>query len=191
MYDKLNCTVLTGGDIMRSCATRWSLIALLLVLTCGSASHAALTEKKCLDGINDTVSLLRYYHRVATDAQYNLDLCRAARALTQKQLDLEKTLFDKAKSKGQTDEADFFQQRMTRLESQLSHLAEFKYEETYSTQISKSKVQIVKLEAIVAARVEEYELLFSKKTQAQISFDEEMAKYRPHRENMAYYLILD
>jgi hypothetical protein len=176
---------------MRSCATRWPLIALLLVLTCGSASYAALTEKHCLDGINDTVAVLRYYHRLATDAQYNLDLCRAARALTQKQLDTEKALFDKAKSKGQTDQADFFQQHVARLESQLSRLAEFKYEETYSKQMSNSKVQIVKLEAFVVARVEEYELLFSKKIKAQTSFDEEMAKYRPHRENMAYYLILD
>ena len=75
---------------MRTRITRWSLIALLLVLACGSASYAALTEKYVLDGINDTVAVLRYHHRFATDAQYNLDLCRAAKALTEKQLTAEK-----------------------------------------------------------------------------------------------------
>jgi hypothetical protein len=191
MYDTLNCTVLTGGDNMRSRITRWSLIALLLVLTCGSASYAALTEKYCLDGINDTIAVLRYYHQLATDAQYNLDLCRAARALTQKQLDMEKALLDEAKSKGQKEQAEFFQYRVTRLEHQLARLAEFKYEETYNKRIGDSNGQIAKLEVNLAAHVAEYELIFGKKAHVQTSFEEEMAKYRPHRENMAYYLVLD
>jgi hypothetical protein len=171
---------------------RWSLIALLLVLACGSASYAALTEKYVLDGINDTIAVLRYYHRFATDAQYNLDLCRAAKALTQKQLSAEKALLDEAKSKGQTQQAEFFQHRVTRLEHQLVRLAEFKYEEMYNKRMADSQAQIVKLEADLGAHVAEYETLFGKKAPPQrISFEEEMAKYRPHRENMAYYLVLD
>ena len=176
---------------MGSRTMRWSLIALLLVLACGSASYAALTEKYVLDGINDTVAVLRYYHRFATDAQYNLDLCRAAKALTEKQLAAETALRDEAKSKGQTEQVDFFQQRVTRLQNQLGRLAEFKYEETYSKRISECGAAITKLEASLAAHVAEYETLFGKKAHPQTSFEEEMAKYRPHRENMAYYLILD
>ncbi len=176
---------------MRSRTTRWSLIALSLVLGCGSASYAAFTEKYVLDGINDTVAVLRYYHRFATDAQYNLDLCRAAKALTQKQLTAEQALLAEAKSKGQVSETDFFQHRVTRLEHQLGRLAEFKYEDTYGKRINDCHVEIVKLEAALAAHVAEYETLFGKKAHAQTSFDEEMAKYRPHRENMAYYLVLD
>jgi len=176
---------------MRSRTMRWSLIALLLVLACGSASYAALTEKYVLDGINDTIAVLRFYHRFATDAQYNLDLCRAARALTQKQLTTEKALLDDAKSKGQTAQADFFQHRVTRLEHQLARLAEFKYEETYNKRITDSNAEIAKLETDLGAHVAEYETLFGKKAPAKTSFTDEMAKYRPHRENMAYYLVLD
>ena len=176
---------------MRSRITRWSLIALSLVLACGSASYAALTEKSCLDGMNDTIAVLRYYHRLATDAQYNLDLCRAAKALTQSQLGVEKALLEDAKSKGVPEQTDFFQQRVTRLEHQLARLEEFKYEETYNKRIADSTAQIVKMEATLAAHVAEYELLFGKKAHVQTSFEEEMAKYRPHRENMAYYLVLD
>jgi hypothetical protein len=176
---------------MLSRSTRGSLVALLLVLGSGSASYAALTEKYVLDGINDTVAVLRYYHRFATDAQYNLDLCRAARALTEKQLTTERALFNEMKAKGQTEQADFFQRRVSRLEHQLGRLAGFKYEETYNKRISDSHVQIVKLEASLAAHVAEYETLFGKKAHAKTSFEDEMAKYRPHRENMAYYLVLD
>ena len=176
---------------MRSRITRWSLIALLLVLTCGSASYAALTEKYLLDGINDTTAVLRYYHQLATDAQYNLDLCRSAKVLTQKQLDMEKALADGAKRKGQTEQAAYFQNHVVRLERQLGRLAEFKYEETYNKRIAESNAQIAKLEVDVRARATEYEVLFGKKAHLQISFEEEMAKYRPHRENMAYYLVLD
>ena len=176
---------------MRYRTTRWSLAALILVLACGSVSYAALTEKYCLDGINDLVAVLRYYHRFATDAQYNLDLCRAAKALTQKQLTVEMALLDEAKRKGETVEADYFQSRVTRLQHQLGRLAEFKYEETYGKRMSDSFAAITKVEAILAAHVTEYEALFGKKAHAQTSFEEEMAKYRPHRENMAYYLVLD
>ena len=176
---------------MRSRTTRWSLIALSLILGCGSASYAALTEKYVLDGINDTVAVLRYYHRFATDAQYNLDLCRAAKALTQKQLATERALLEETKGKGQAAEAEFFQQRVTRLEHQLARLAEFKYDDMYGKRINDCHASIVKLEAALAAHVAEYETLFGKKAHAQTSFDEEMAKYRPHRENMAYYLVLD
>jgi hypothetical protein len=176
---------------MRSRMTRWSLTAISLVLMCGSASYAAITEKYLLDGINDTTAVLRYYHQLATDAQYNLDLCRAAKVLTQKQLDMEKALLDAAKRKGQTQQANFIQVHVTRLDHQLARLAEFKYEETYSKRIAESKAQIAKLEVDVTVRSSEYELLFGKKAHAQISFEEEMAKYRPHRENMAYYLVLD
>ncbi|MGO8705843.1 MAG: hypothetical protein ACLQVA_18725 [Candidatus Brocadiia bacterium] len=176
---------------MRSRTTRWLLIALMLVLACGSASYAALTEKYCLDGINDMVAVLRFYHRFATDAQYNLDLCRAAKALTQKQLTVERSLLDEAKRKGQTEEAAYFQSRVTRLEHQLGRLAEFKYEETYGKRMSDSYAAITKLEATLAAHVQEYESLFGKKAPPKPLFDEEMAKYRPHRENMAYYLVLD
>ena len=176
---------------MRSRTMRWPLTALLLVLACGSASYAALTEKYCLDGMNDTVAVMRYYYRLATDAQYNLDLCRAAKALTQKQLDQEKALLAETKDKGQTTQSEFFQQRVTRLEHQLQRLAAFPYEEKYSKRINESNVEIVKLRADLAAHVAEYESLFGKKAHVQTSFEEEMAKYRPHRENMAYYLVLD
>ena len=176
---------------MRSRTMRWSLVALVLVLTCGSASYAALTEKYVLDGINDIVAVLRYFHRFGTDAQYNLDLCRSSKALTQKQLTAEKALLNEAKSKGQTAAADFFQRRVTRLEHQLARLAAFKYEEAYSKRMNDSNAQIAKYEADLAAHVAEYETLFGKKAHPQTSFDEEMAKYRPHRENMAYYLVLD
>ena len=80
---------------------------------------------------------------------------------------------------------------MTRLEHQLARLAEFKYEDTYKKRISDSKTQIARLESNLAAHVAEYETLFGKKAHAQTSFEDEMAKYRPHRENMAYYLVLD
>ena len=176
---------------MRSRTTRWSVAALMLVLACGSASYAALTEKNCLDGINDIVAVLRYYHRFATDAQYNLDLCRSAKALTQKQLTVERALLDEAKRKGQTEQAAYFQSRVTRLEHQLARLAEFKYEETYGKRMNESHAFITKLEMDLSAHVAEYEALFGKKAHAQTSFDEEMAKYRPHRENMAYFLVLD
>jgi hypothetical protein len=191
VYDTGSGTVPTGGGNMRSGTRRWSLMGLSLVLACGSASYAAFTEKYVLDGINDTVAVLRYYHRFATDAQYNLDLCRAAKALTEKQFAAEKALLDEAKGKGQTEQADFFQHRVTRLERQLARLAEFKYEEAYGKRIGDSNAQITKLEASLAAHVAEYETLFGKKAHAKTSFEEEMAKYRPHRENMAYYLVLD
>jgi hypothetical protein len=80
---------------------------------------------------------------------------------------------------------------VTRLEHQLGRLAEFKYEETYAKRIGDSHTQITRLEAELAAHVAEYETLFGKKAHPQTSFEEEMAKYRPHRENMAYYLVLD
>jgi hypothetical protein len=262
MYDTLECAVLTGGNTMRSRLTRWSLIALSLVLMGGSASYAAITEKYCLDGINDTIAVMRYFHRLATDAQYNLDLCRAAKALTQKQLTVEqslyddaanrgrtdvtaylKSLLDNATSKGNTDEAAylktlldgakgkelmewaaslkksdlddatkkkltdrveylntvlvmldhaiFFSKRVTRLNHQLARLDAFKYEHEYDKRITDSHEQIARLEADLAANVSEYEALFHKKAQVQTSFEEEMAKYRPHRENMAYFLVLD
>jgi hypothetical protein len=177
---------------MRSRITRWSLIALLLVLTCGSASYAALTEKYVLDGINDNVAVMRYYYRIVADAQYNLDLCRAAKELTQKQLSIEKALLEEAKRKGQAQQADFFQGRVTRLEHQLARLADFKYEEAYAKRMDDAHAAIAKVEVELAAHVVEYETLFGKKAHPQTSFEEEMAKYRPrHRENMAYYLILD
>ena len=97
----------------------------------------------------------------------------------------------KRRARDRRHEADFFQNRVTRLEHQLARLAEFKYEEMYGKRISDSHAQIVKLEADLAAHVAEYETLFGKKAHAQTSFEEEMAKYRPHRENMAYYLVLD
>jgi len=176
---------------MRSGIRRWSLIAFSLVLACGSASYAALTEKYVLDGINDTVAVLRYYHRRATDAQYNLDLCRASKALTAKQFAAENALLDEAKRKGMAEAIALFQKRVHRLGNQLHRLSEFDFEKTYSDRIGDSKKHITTLEAELAAHVAEYETVFGKKAHPQTSFEEEMAKYRPHRENMAYYLDLD
>jgi hypothetical protein len=57
--------------------------------------------------------------------------------------------------------------------------------------MNESHAFITKLEMDLSAHVAEYEALFGKKAHAQTSFDDEMAKYRPHRENMAYFLVLD
>ena len=103
---------------MRACTRRWlpacrplarrlsaalwraaGLIALALLLTDATLCLAALTERDVMDKITDTLSVMRYFYKQKADAEYNLDLCRASKALTEKQLATEMGLLQAEKAK--------------------------------------------------------------------------------------------
>jgi len=72
---------------------------LALLLTDSTLSLAALTERDVMDKITGTLSVMRYFYKQKADAEYNLDLCRASKALTEKQLATEMGLLQAEQAK--------------------------------------------------------------------------------------------
>lgn len=75
------------------------LIALALLLIDAPFCIAALNERDVMDKITDSLSVMRHFYKDKADAQYNLDLCRASKALTEKQLAMEVALLEEEKAK--------------------------------------------------------------------------------------------
>ena len=165
--------------------------ALLLVLGMGRMSSAALMEKPVLDGINNTIAVLRYLHRQVADAQGNLDLVHAAKDLTQRQLEAQKKLYDTEVAQGHKERAEFFSNRMKRLQRQMTRLNEFDFDKSYGIRITDVKGQIAKITEELDARMTEYEVLFGKKPKVEVAFEEEMKRYKPKRPEAAFFLDLD
>lgn len=179
-----------------------AMLAAVLVLAASRPASAALAEKPVIDGINDNVAVLRYLHRQVADAESNLEMVRAVRELTERQYAAQKNLYDAEIAKGGPMEdlktkqvlnprARFFYNRLARLERQLSKLNQFNFDKIYTTRIADLKTQIAAYTVDLDARMTEYEVLFGKKAVANISFEKEMAQYKPKRADIAWFLDLD
>ena len=87
-------------------------IAAAIVLANASISPAAVTEREVMDKITDNMAVMRHFYHIKWDAEYNRDMCRAAKDLTAKQLATLMGLLQAEKAKIETLEG----QNLTRAE---------------------------------------------------------------------------
>jgi len=182
---------------MRAASFRRAVIVAVLggavaaVLSSGKPALAALQEKEVLDDINDTVAVLRHLHWRIADAEENLRLVRAARDLTQQQLDSQRRLYESEKAKGNEKEAAVLKADLDRLQRQIDKLNEFDFEALYGARIEEAKKQIQEITVILNARIAEYKAIFGKTPRVELAFEEEIRRRRGVRPEAGYYLRLD
>ena len=180
---------------MRCKGSRFAAIGGLLVfalaLSIGRQASGALEEKTVLDSINSNVAVLRHLHIEVAKLQQNLAMVRAARALTQLQLDSIKKLYAAEAAKGEKDRSTMMKTDLDRLQRQMTKLNEFDFEKLYGDRIDAYKKQIEQMAPNVDARVAEYETLFGKKPQVDLNFEEVIKRYGAERAHQAYFLNLD
>jgi hypothetical protein len=175
---------------MRASWPKIVVVAVALLVLSGGA-YAALQEKPVIDGINNTVAVLRYLHKQVAQAQANLELVHAARDLTERQLLAQRKLHEKAVTDGRTDQANFYRNRLVRLEEQVSRLNQFDFDKLYADRVAQAQVQIKSFSEDLDARIREYEALFGKKPEVDISFKDIYERYSKKRADAAFYLDLE
>lgn len=157
----------------------------------GGISFAALEEKPVLDGINNNIAVLRYLHTQVAQAQGNLMLVRAARDLTQRQLDAQRRLHETAVSEGKEEYAKFYESRLHQLEDQMGRLGEVDFEQLYAQQIDSAQTQIKEFTSDLEARMVEYEVLFGERPKIELNFEDIYKRYAQVRPGAAYFLDLN
>jgi hypothetical protein len=175
---------------MRAPCLKFAAVAVAVMLLCGGA-WAALQEKPVIDGINNAVAVLRYLHKQVAEAQANLELVHAARDLTERQLTAQRKLHAKAVEDGRPEQAEFYRNRLVRLEEQVARLNEFDFDKLYADTVARAQEQIKVFSEDLDARIREYEALFGKKPEVDISFKDIYERYTKTRAEAAFYLDLE
>jgi hypothetical protein len=161
----------------------------LFVLT--GAAQAALQEKPVIDGVNNAVAVLRYLHKQVAEAEANLSLVHASKELTESQLKSQQQLHAQAIKDGRLEQAEFYRNRLVRLERQVKRLNEFDFDSIYAQRVADAQVQIKVYTEEMNARIREYEALFGKKPKVDISFQDIYDRYSKTRADAAFYLDLE
>jgi len=166
-------------------------VALVACLLLSGIARAALQEKPVLDGINNTIAVLRYLHKQVAESQANLELVDAARELTEQQLGAQHQLHKNALDAGDKEAAEFYENRLTRLQLQVENLNKLDFAKIYADKIDAAQAQIKNYTGILNARMKEYEALFGKKPEVEVRFDDIYERYAKKRAGAAFYLDLD
>ena len=172
---------------------RYALFAIALFLCgwifCGDA-FAALEKKPVLNGINDTIAVMRGIYREIAAMQENLVLVHASQDLTQKQLDALKALYENA-LKSDKDRAAMYQPNVARLERQLARLNEFDFDKIYGDRMQSLNDQLRFLVTDLETRLTEYQALFGERPKVDLDFKGELERMRGKRAEAASFLNLD
>lgn len=168
-----------------------AVLAAVVVFAVSGVAQAALQEKPVIDGVNNAVAVLRFLHKQVAEAQANLRLVHAARDLTESQLKSQRQLHEQALKEGRVEQAEFYRNRLVRLEEQVKRLNEFDFDAIYAAKIAEAQVQIKVYSEDLNARIREYEALFGRKPEVDITFQDIYDRYSKTREDSAFYLDLE
>ena len=111
------------------------LLVFVLPPAFNALSRAALQEKRVLSGIANVLAVMRYLYRNIGEAEQNLYLVNAAQALTQKQHQSQKQLYDSEVAQGHEGRAKVLKNNLDRLSRHLKKLSQFDFEKIYKTLI--------------------------------------------------------
>ena len=116
---------------------------------------------------------------------------RAARELTQRQLDAELALVQGEREKGNDVRVKLYEQTVTRLKTQIERLDKLQMEKTLTERIAAIDKQVEGLRIDLETRITEYNVLFGKKLVVDLNIRAEEEKRKGKRTNPAEFLDLD
>lgn len=169
----------------------FGIVAACLALAAARTADAGIREKPMLDRVNNTLAAIRYLYRDQVELEDRLLVVRAARELTQRQLDAELALVQGEREKGNDVRVKLYEQTVTRLKTQIERLDKLQMEKTLTERIAAIDKQVEGLRIDLETRITEYNVLFGKKLVVDLNIRAEEEKRKGKRTNPAEFLDLD